>query len=1071
MSRLVDYFFIAGLDEQVNLSAQPPNRASVTLPALFSSTPTTDLHPKSHGVEAIPFPGTFPPSRPASMALSIMGLDGGAGVKSPNEIIEESVIVPSAIDYGSQTVNRRRSVTAPADDDILTSGIREPHPIINVFEPDLLCRYPAQDWDGTPFPTRCIDYSFPHQLQLAHPTITKVHTECHTWVATDNQGSQMYGVTAIVYEPLQGKQLLQFKESCDVWTRINISPKTMQAYKYLRLQLEKERRILALAEKDPRTASRLQVSKRMVEEFISEVKHNIDILEQLTNKLSAVDITAETTRVPKAIGLVSRYPIFDLLKDWLSCMLVAVTREGNYAPMESFVCNIVHEAPLPAPGIMELALDAECTRLYFRQASPSEYPELKNVSLFPLCRALDRVQLVSLVESALSEKKIIFISEHLSMLNYALQGLLHLIFPFKWKHIMIPVLPNSALSILQQDMPFIVGIRRTFERMDYLPPDAVVVNLDRNEVLAQVAGLPVRFPPALRNRLIENLGKYVHPVLSGRGIPRYMKQMFPHGRSFLQSVDSRRASKTAISPYGLKYMPELDEDAEYFNQLTAQIFGDGTALAVTGSISRRKFSDMKILSQLPSTLHNLTTFEGHEFKPMDPEQVANASCMVCMSAKSAESILRCSDCSYMSHSDCAGLICKPCAGKFNENSVQREFLKVYAALFRGYYNFISPRRPVDLDPNMPATFRDDEFLAYANKPYLEWIEPFLSTSVFRSFIQDTTALDPTVVYFDKFVKDAASIMSKMQKRLGRDQKSFTDTEAFNAPPLRHSSYNPALLQMPVGLPPVPRHSRSGSYAASQSLHAPSPVHTPAPMPAPRSRQSTHSLASVAQSAIGSAIPMPMPSAFLDNQQSHPPVPAHTHQQHYHSQQHQPAASAGISSVDMRRSLAGLERVVWDVYNQNNEAYSVAAATQFHTVPHDVQEKRHVQAQALRYKIQEMCRELTAALSVIGRFEGRTFQQGLEQLIKCKESIEKLQAVDYLLDSKERDRLENLQKSVISFITDMLRDLRQKGDLTPVEYEELQRVVASREEFGGSFLRSFGDTAVDMKLWDLVSDTR
>lgn len=66
--------------------------------------------------------------------------------------------------------------------------------------------------------------------------------------------------------------------------------------------------------------------------------------------------------------------------------------------------------------------------------------------------------IVSLVECALAERKILFLSRNLEMLNYSAESLVTLLYPFTWEYTYIPVLPEQLHGYLQAPVPFIVGI-------------------------------------------------------------------------------------------------------------------------------------------------------------------------------------------------------------------------------------------------------------------------------------------------------------------------------------------------------------------------------------------------------------------------------------------------------------------------------------------------------------------------------------------------------------------------------------------------------------------------------------
>ena len=61
----------------------------------------------------------------------------------------------------------------------------------------------------------------------------------------------------------------------------------------------------------------------------------------------------------------------------------------------------------------------------------------------------------------LSEKKIIFVSDKLSLLSNTIQAFETLLYPFNWPHTFIPVLPSFLIEMCDAPTPFIVGVMRS----------------------------------------------------------------------------------------------------------------------------------------------------------------------------------------------------------------------------------------------------------------------------------------------------------------------------------------------------------------------------------------------------------------------------------------------------------------------------------------------------------------------------------------------------------------------------------------------------------------------------------
>ena len=66
-----------------------------------------------------------------------------------------------------------------------------------------------------------------------------------------------------------------------------------------------------------------------------------------------------------------------------------------------------------------------------------------------------------------------------------MHGLLALMYPFRWQHIYVPLLPRMFLDYLTAPMPFVCGIHSSLQgEFEQLPTeeDLVIVKLNTNEV-------------------------------------------------------------------------------------------------------------------------------------------------------------------------------------------------------------------------------------------------------------------------------------------------------------------------------------------------------------------------------------------------------------------------------------------------------------------------------------------------------------------------------------------------------------------------------------------------------------
>jgi len=85
-------------------------------------------------------------------------------------------------------------------------------------------------------------------------------------------------------------------------------------------------------------------------------------------------------------------------------------------------------------------------------------------------------------------------------------ALITLIFPFKWIHVFIPVLPEKLRPFIDSLVPALIGICFPFENNE-LPLDAVAINADNNQIEKYLDKMP-KLPPKLHQNLVKKLEKF-----------------------------------------------------------------------------------------------------------------------------------------------------------------------------------------------------------------------------------------------------------------------------------------------------------------------------------------------------------------------------------------------------------------------------------------------------------------------------------------------------------------------------------------------------------------------------------
>lgn len=228
----------------------------------------------------------------------------------------------------------------------------------------------------------------------------------------------------------------------------------------------------------------------------------------------AVEVKGEskTIYLPKCLVILSAYPYLLAFREYLT-QLNQMSKMGMPLPIERFITNFCAEIPAPPPGSFEVQttiLDSVIKLWNPPQNLPIAYVSLPYATLFE-CLDIDNIILVW--HCMALERQVLVTSTQLSLLTMVLEILLSLLFPMKWSHAYIPVLPHFLIPILSAPMPFLCGIHKAnlADALYDLSSECVLVDLDKNLVTlgpdtAPLPPLPSSQESVLHSQLETNVG-------------------------------------------------------------------------------------------------------------------------------------------------------------------------------------------------------------------------------------------------------------------------------------------------------------------------------------------------------------------------------------------------------------------------------------------------------------------------------------------------------------------------------------------------------------------------------------
>ena len=344
------------------------------------------------------------------------------------------------------------------------------------FEPRITSRYPLADHAENPLPVEGIaSFCYPSGKL---PLLTEERMpKVHYFVTTGEKGSSMYGVCLVFWERMEVH-----------WIDKGAEKKMMEAPVYNK------------------------------PDFHSKTKDKDD--------------NSHTTHVyiPKCLVLLSMHPYLPAFREYL-VQLHRLSRlppsstdpKPMTLPIERYITNFCSEIPAPPPGSFQVQttiMDSIISIWSPEHNMPIQWVSLPFSHLF---QCLDVENILTIWTALALERQVLITSTQLSLLTTCCEIFLSLLFPLKWTHAYIPVLPHFLVPILSAPMPFLCGIDKRYlaHTLEDLSHECIVVDLDKNQVSLGVKtpplpSLPKHIYKSLYEKLEENAGGVYREVRSLR---------------------------------------------------------------------------------------------------------------------------------------------------------------------------------------------------------------------------------------------------------------------------------------------------------------------------------------------------------------------------------------------------------------------------------------------------------------------------------------------------------------------------------------------------------------------------
>lgn len=233
----------------------------------------------------------------------------------------------------------------------------------------------------------------------------------------------------------------------------------------------------------------------------------------------------ETYWIPYCLSFLSRYPLYNLLGDYLRGMWIHWNKATNLFHAEE-VSRILS---FPAPRLNDLVrIDMKDYALCYQ--FPSSPTGFQNFAMWPLFACLSIPNIVGVIEAAISPtRRIIFVSHYPAMLTMAAETIRYCVRVYEWSGLYVPVVhARHAQELTQEPGPYILGVTAECRSLFTAPTDALVVDLDRNFVLT--SNPPTALSPNQRNKFVTRLTQALNGDITPSGVPPHLRSAYGGGK-------------------------------------------------------------------------------------------------------------------------------------------------------------------------------------------------------------------------------------------------------------------------------------------------------------------------------------------------------------------------------------------------------------------------------------------------------------------------------------------------------------------------------------------------------------
>lgn len=225
--------------------------------------------------------------------------------------------------------------------------------------------------------------------------------------------------------------------------------------------------------------------------------------------------------IPYSLCFLSSYPLYSLLGSYIRAMWIHWSKTTNLFHAE----EVARILSFPAPRLRDvLRIDMKDYALCYQ--FPSKAEEFQNFDAWPLFSCLSPIQMAAVLETAFAVKgRLIFISDHLAMLNLASETVRLCCRALPWGGLFVPVAHYESIpALIQQPGPYIIGVPARCRNLIQADPDVMLADLDRGQVHVKRA-IHAFERESSRKKFIDRLSCALGGNTVG-GVPKHLQESY-----------------------------------------------------------------------------------------------------------------------------------------------------------------------------------------------------------------------------------------------------------------------------------------------------------------------------------------------------------------------------------------------------------------------------------------------------------------------------------------------------------------------------------------------------------------